>query len=234
MRAGRWTVAAGAMLAALAVAAVVAPVNAGAEPVPGSRCRVFPASNIWNTRIDSLPVHEMSETWLRSADAGSTDLHPDFGPPAYGLPFDVVGRRHAKVHVGFDYDDESDPGPYPFDGRTPIEGGSDRHALIVQRGTCRLYELFAATWNNGDPRAGSGAIFDLDTNRLRPKRGRQPTPPGYRSSPGWCAGTRSGPAASGMRSGSPCPARRTSTSGPRATRPAWMTPTVRRWALASG
>ena len=135
MRARRWTVAARTLLAALAITAVLAPVSAGAEPVPGSRCRVFPASNIWNTRIDALPVHEMSEMWLRSADAGSTDLHPDFGPPAYGLPFDVVGRRHAKVHVGFDYDDESDPGPYPFDGRTPIEGGSDRHVLIVQRGT---------------------------------------------------------------------------------------------------
>jgi hypothetical protein len=58
-------------------------------------------------------------------------------PPGYGLPFDVVGRRHAKVHVRFEYDDQSDPGPYPFDARTPIEGGSDRHALIVQRGTCR-------------------------------------------------------------------------------------------------
>ena len=169
LRARRWTVAARTMLAALAVTAVVAPVSAGAEPVPGSRCRVFPASNIWNTRIDSLPVHEMSETWLRSADAGSTDLHPDFGPPEYGFPFDVVGRRHAKVHIRFDYDDESDPGPYPFDARTPIEGGSDRHALIVQRGTCRLYELYAAAWNEGDPRAGSGAIFDLDTNRLRPE-----------------------------------------------------------------
>lgn len=168
LRARRWTVAARTMLAAMVVTAVVAPLSAGAEPVPGSRCRVFPASNIWNTRIDSLPVHEMSDTWLRSAAAGSTDLHPDFGPPAYGLPFDVVGRRHAKVHVMFDYDDESDPGPYPFDARTPIEGGSDRHALIVQRGTCRLYELFGASWNQGDPHAGSGAIFDLDSNRLRP------------------------------------------------------------------
>jgi hypothetical protein len=225
-------VAAGAMLAALAVAAVVAPVNAGAEPVPGSRCRVFPASNIWNTRIDSLPVHEMSETWLRSADAGSTDLHPDFGPPSYGMPFDVVDAGHADVKLRFTYDDESDPGPYPFGASTPIEGGSDRHALIVQRGTCRLYELFAAAWNDGDPRTGAARSSIWIRTASAPKRGHRPTPPGCRSSPGWCAGTRSGPAASGMRSGSPCPARRTGTSGPRATRPAWMTPTVRRWALA--
>jgi hypothetical protein len=111
----------------------------------------------------------MSDTWLRSADAASADLHPDFGPPGYGLPFEVVGRHHPKVHVRFLYADESDPGPYPFDARTPIEGGSDRHALIVQRGTCRLYELFAAEWNGGNPQAGSGAIFDLDSNRLRPE-----------------------------------------------------------------
>jgi hypothetical protein len=79
-----------------------------------------------------------------------------------------VGRRHAKVRVRFTYADESDPGPYPFDARTPIEGGSDRHVLVVERGTCRLYELFGASWNQGDPRAGSGAVFDLDSNRLRP------------------------------------------------------------------
>ena len=85
----------------------------------------------------------------------------DFGPPSYGLPFDVVGRRHAKTHVRFTYADESDRGPYPFDARTPMEGGSDRHALIVERGTCRLYELFAASWNDGEPHAGSGAVFDL-------------------------------------------------------------------------
>jgi hypothetical protein len=137
--------------------------------VPATACRVFPADNVWNTRVDGLPVHEMSEEWLDSSGAGSTDLHPDFGPPSYGLPYDVVGRRHPKVRIDFLYADESDRGPYPFDANTPIEGGSDRHALIVERGTCRLYELFAAEWNGGDPEAGSGAIWDLDSNRLRPE-----------------------------------------------------------------
>ncbi len=159
----------GPLVSLLLLGTALIPSAALAEPVPASRCRVFPASNIWNTRVDTLPVHEMSDTWLRSAHAATTDLHPDFGPPGYGLPFDVVGRHHARVHLDFTYADESDPGPYPFDGRTPIEGGSDRHALIVQRGTCRLYELFAADWNDGDPQAGSGAIFDLDSNRLRPE-----------------------------------------------------------------
>lgn len=155
------------LLAALPTALLVSPAS-GTE-VPGTGCRVFPANNIWNTRVDALPVHEMSDTWLRSAGASTTSLHPDFGPPGYGLPFEAVRRRHPKVAIDFDYEDESDPGPYPFDARTPIEGGSDRHALIVERGTCRLYELFDARWNGGNPQAGSGAIWDLDSNRLRPE-----------------------------------------------------------------
>ena len=136
--------------------------------VPGTTCELFPVGNIWNTRVDALPAHEMSETWLASSHADTTDLHPDFGPPDYGMPFEVVGRRHADVEVDFAYADESDPGPYPFDGDTPIEGGSDRHALIVEEGSCVLYELYAAEWNGGAPQAGSGAIWDLDSNRLRP------------------------------------------------------------------
>ena len=153
---------------AVLVAAMLASASANAAPVPGSSCEVFPASNIWNTRVDGLPVHQMSDTWLRSADANSTDLHPDFGPPKYGLPFDVVGRHHRGVRVAFQYARESDRARYPFDARTPIERGSDRHVLIVKRGSCKLYELFAARWNDGHPRAGSGAIFHLDSNALRP------------------------------------------------------------------
>jgi hypothetical protein len=106
--------------------------------------------------------------WKRSSHAGSTDLHPDFGPPSYGIPFDVVGAGHRDVTVAFTYVGESDQGPYPFGPDTTIEGGSDRHALMIDRDTCTLYELFAARWNGGSPAAGSGAVFDLDSNRLRP------------------------------------------------------------------
>jgi hypothetical protein len=155
------------LVTALLVVVLATPTASGAE-VPGTDCRVFPANNIWNTRVDDLPVHPMSATWLAATNADTTDLHPDFGPPDHGLPFEVVGRRHPKLDVAFVYADESDPGPYPFDGSTPIEGGSDRHAIVVERGTCRLYELFDADWNGGSPTAGSGAIWDLDRNRLRP------------------------------------------------------------------
>lgn len=103
--------------------------------------------------------------------AGSTFLHPDFGPPAYAMPFRVVGADHPTVTVRFTYADESDPGPYPFGASTPVEGGSDRHALMIDGSDCTLYELRNARWNDGRPTAGSGAVFRLDgdgANRLRP------------------------------------------------------------------
>jgi hypothetical protein len=141
---------------------------AAAAPVPGTPCRVFPANNVWNMDIRKLPVHAKSATWKGATHAGTTRLHPDFGPPSYGIPFDVVPSSHAKVTIRFRYAAESDRGPYPFGGDVKIEGGSDRHAIMIDRGTCVLYELFAVHRNGGRPTAGSGAIFDLDTNALRP------------------------------------------------------------------
>ena len=141
---------------------------AALEPVPDTNCTVFPADNIWNTRVDTLPVHPKSAVWLASMQAGSTNLHPDFGPPSYGLPYDVVSNRHRMVRIKFRYASESDRVRYPFGPRTPIENGSDRHALIVNKSTCTLYELFDADWNHGNPTAGSGATFDLSSNALRP------------------------------------------------------------------
>ncbi len=141
---------------------------AGAANVPGTSCAVFPANNVWNMDIRKLPVHPKSATWKRATHAGTTRLHPDFGPPSYGIPFDVVPSSHRKVRVRFRYASESDRGPYPFGADVRIEGGSDRHAIMIDRGTCVLYELFAVKRNGGNPTAGSGAIFDLDSNALRP------------------------------------------------------------------
>jgi hypothetical protein len=141
---------------------------APALPVPGTACTVFPADNVWHLDVSKLPVHPHSDTWMRAAHAGRTLLHPDFGPPDYGIPYDVVDTSHPDVAVAFTYADESDPGPYPFGSDTHVEGGSDRHALMIDADTCTLYELYNARWNNGDPKAGSGAIFDLASNALRP------------------------------------------------------------------
>ena len=161
------------VLASSAVAAVlflssVLATPVGAADVPGTTCSVFPADNAWNMDIRKLPRHAKSGTWKRATHAGSTRLHPDFGPPSYGIPFDVVPSSHEKVSIDFQYDDESDPGPYPFGGDVQIEGGSDRHAIMIDEGTCLLYELFGVRRNGGDPTAGSGAIFDLASNALRP------------------------------------------------------------------
>jgi len=160
-----------AVLALAALQPASAEQSARRAPVPGSSCRVFPSDNVWNMDISKLSVAKKNKVWKRSMHAGSTLLHPDFGPPDYGIPFDVVDASHPAVHVEFGYDDESDPGPYPFGPDIHVEGGSDRHANMIDRDTCTLYELYAAEWNGGLPTAGSGAIFHLEgpnANDLRP------------------------------------------------------------------
>src|SRR6476661_987720 len=157
--------------ASVLVSLLVIPGSAGASSVPGTTCAVFPRNNVWHMNASALRVNARSAVWKRATHAGTTFLHPDFGPPSYGIPYAVVGAGHAKVSVSFTYANESDPGPYPFGPDIPIEGGSDRHALVIDRTDCTLYELFAARWNGGDPKAGSGAIFHLTgpkANRLRP------------------------------------------------------------------
>jgi hypothetical protein len=98
----------------------------------------------------------------------ATGLHPDFGS-VYGIPYAVVGRATHRSTVGFDYADESDKGPYPIPAHPPIESGSDRHLLLVDRDACRLYELYAVQHTSGGWHAGSGAIWNLRSNRLRPR-----------------------------------------------------------------
>ena len=148
-----------------------------ALPAPGApACSIFPANNYWHADVSTLPVHQQSGAWIASMGGPERRLHPDFGPSdgelPYGIPYAVVGASHPDVTIAFDYADESDPGPYPFGPDIPIEGGpdadGDRHALMIDRDTCTLYELFAADWNNGKPTAGSGAVFDLTKNDLRP------------------------------------------------------------------
>ncbi|HQU48735.1 MAG TPA: hypothetical protein PLM09_06345 [Casimicrobiaceae bacterium] len=161
-------------IAAFAALAFVAP-SRGAPPVVGG-CALFPAGNIWNVRVDGLPVHPQSAAWVATIGANKP-LHPDFGTvwngAPNGIPFVVAPPGTAAVPVRFEYDDESDAGPYPIPAGAPIEGGAastgDRHVLVVEASTCRLYELYAAYPNaDGSWRAGSGAIYDLGGHALRP------------------------------------------------------------------
>jgi hypothetical protein len=147
--------------------------SAAALRLPGApRCPVFPKSNPWNRPVASLPVAANSALLIRSMGS-STGLHPDFGSGTWdggpiGIPFNVVSRKTPRVRLGFDYADESDKGPYPIPRTVHVESGSDRHALLVDRDGCKLYELYALTRTPRGWHAGSGAIWSLSSNRLRP------------------------------------------------------------------
>ncbi len=153
-------------------------IAAAGTPLPGAGdCPMFPADNVWNTPIADLPVNSHSAQWLASMNAATTNLHPDFGPSGdpsnpYGMPYTVVPPGHSFVNISFQYASESDPGPYPFGPDTPIEGGQDstgdRHALMVDPTTCTLYELYDAHYSPTGSTAGSGAIWNLRSNALRP------------------------------------------------------------------
>jgi len=140
-------------------------------------CAVLPADNIWNTRIDGLPVSPSSPAYVSTIGATSI-VHADFGSGTWnggpiGLPYVVVRAGQPKVNVTFSQPRESDRGPYPIPPNAPIEGGAastgDRHVLVVDAGTCRLYELYDAHSNaDGSWRAYSGAVYDLRSNALRP------------------------------------------------------------------
>jgi len=136
-------------------------------------CPVFPASSPWNQRVDGRPLHPRSDAIVRSIGLDGS-VHPDFGSGRYegrtiGIPYTVVSKMQKRSRVRFEYADESDKGPYPLPASPKVEGGSDRHVLLVQKGTCKLFELFAASRSGSSWSAGSGAIFDLRSNKLRPR-----------------------------------------------------------------
>ncbi len=171
---------AGCRLLLLACALWPAQWAAGALPQIAG-CAVFPADSIWNAPVDQLPLDPGSDAYVNTIGADGT-VHPDFGsgvwPPGsdapIGIPYADVPGTQPGVAVAFDYDDESDPGPYPIPADAPIEGGpgsdGDRHVLLVDRDNCILHELFYA-WPDqpgGGWAAGSGAVFDLSGHALRP------------------------------------------------------------------
>jgi hypothetical protein len=150
---------------------------ANARPLPGApHCTIFPATNAWNQRVDQLPVAANSAQLITSMGA-STGLHPDFGSGLYdgqpiGIPFDIVSKQTPHSHVTFDYADESDKVAYPIPKTVHIEGGrassGDRHALLVDKDACRLYELYALYPSGKGWKAGSGATWNLRSNAVRP------------------------------------------------------------------
>jgi hypothetical protein len=157
-----------------ALTAAIAPHGWGSPTLIG--CPVFPVDNVWNTAVDTLPVDANSSAYVATIGAAKP-VHPDFGTvyngAANGIPFIAVGGSQAKVPVSFTYAGESDPGPYPIPPDVPIEGGpqssGDRHVLVLDCAAGKLYELFAAYPNpDGSWAAGSGAVFGVFSNSLRP------------------------------------------------------------------
>jgi hypothetical protein len=149
--------------------------NAGLQESAGPHeysCPIFPANNPLNQEIAHAPVAANSAAYI--ASIGLTGhLHPDFGTnPSYGIPYTVVGPHQSKVPIKFtEYGEESNPGPYPVPANAPVEGAGeegDRHVLVLQEGNCKLYELYNAQRDADGWEAGSGAVFDLRSNALRP------------------------------------------------------------------
>jgi hypothetical protein len=140
-------------------------------------CPLFPADNVWNRDISSLPVHPYSANYIASIGLTS-HVHADFGSGLYnnapiGIPYTIVSGNQPYVPVSFYYASESNPGPYPIPSNAPIEGGTqssgDRHVIVVDSSTCRLYEMFAGyPQSNGSWKAGSGAVWSLNSDALRP------------------------------------------------------------------
>lgn len=164
------------ILAGCSGATTPAPSGDDTPPALSDR-RVFPADNPWNKDISSEPVDPASDA-LISTCGSNASLHPDFGTTwlgqPIGFPYVTVRGAQPRVPVTFDYADESDPGPYPIPADAPIEGGAsstgDRHVLVIDVDNWKLYELYDAHPVSGGTKwtAGSGAIFDLSSNSLRP------------------------------------------------------------------
>jgi len=160
-----------AVLAVLALACAGGSAHALRLP-SAKRCAVFPKTNPWNRRVDRLPVAASSAAIIGSIGV-STGLHADFGSGLWqgspiGIPFDAVTRRTPRSRVSFEYGDESDHVGYPIPKRVHIEGGSDHHALLLDRSACRLYELGGLARSSGRWHAWAGATWSLRSNRVRP------------------------------------------------------------------
>ena len=191
----RWLIRFAGLLMLVACGAVqVAPIvpdGASAAPPLGSAtttvtphdgpqiggCPLLPADNIWNAPVDRLPVHPRSAQYIASIGA-NTGVHPDFGAGEWqggpiGIPFVVVPSNQPMVTINFvEYPEESDPtggvGEYPVPANAPREHGGDHHVLVVREGECKLYELYHAEQLNPTTwQAGSGAVYDLNSNALR-------------------------------------------------------------------
>jgi hypothetical protein len=175
--------------AALALGAPVAACTAGAADAPGRTpgywrgvpsahpphaygCPILPANDPLNEEIANAPVNPRSARYIAAIGA-SEHLSAAFGGDREGMPYTVVGPRQRKVPIHFDeYGGQSNRGPYPVPPNAAVEDAGeegDHHVLVLQRGTCELYELYHARRDGRGWEAGSGAVFNLRSDALRPE-----------------------------------------------------------------
>jgi hypothetical protein len=160
-------------LALLIAALALSGSSAQALRLPGApACTIFPKSNAWNTRVDTLPVAVNSSAVIQTIGTGA-GVHADFGSGLYdggliGIPYDVVSKKTARSKVAFQYDSESDHVGYPIPKKVHIESGSDHHALLLDKDSCRLYELGGLVRKSGRWTAWAGATWSLRSNKVRP------------------------------------------------------------------
>jgi hypothetical protein len=167
--------AARAIFAAAGLALAAGPA-AAASKVPGTDCPMFPENNWFQADISKLPVHARSKAWMKNMSS-DRNLHPDFGPSfdeipvPYGIPITIVDKKHKRVEVKFFYASQSDRVRYPLGSDTKVEGGQykegDRHTVVVDKDSCTLYETWATSKKKNKWSAGSGAVWDLESDKLR-------------------------------------------------------------------
>jgi len=165
------------LVACSVLATACLPVIVVVAPPGAPNCPMTPANSYWRADVSHLPVAPRSAAWV-TTEGPTAGLKADFGSGLWdggpiGIPYTTVPGTQAKVKVTFQYAGESDKGPYPIPADAPIEGGAastgDRHVLVVDRDACKLYETYDSHRNaNGSWNAGSGAVYDLRSNALRP------------------------------------------------------------------
>lgn len=146
-------------------------------PLPGASCPLTPANSFWRAKVTSLPAHASNTAW-KGTIGTAKKLKADFGSGLWegekiGIPYNVVSASTPRRTVTFDIDDQSDHVGYPIPNPPKIEGGGDRHVLMFDKDSCRLWETWATypgagnSWTTG-VQAGSGATWDMTSNAMRP------------------------------------------------------------------
>src|SRR5580698_6027899 len=158
-----------------------------------SAMQVFPVTNPWNECISNRPVLVNSDAMMQNilTNVGASHRVLELFQE---MNYVLVPDNQTLVSNNFvGYPDQSDLnggvspyGLYPIPTNQPIEewptgtgsqtllqwqtndDGSDRHSIMVQPGAGEDFETWMALRTGTNWEAANGAIFNLNTNGLRP------------------------------------------------------------------